>query len=53
MGNPTKKTTDEKPQKASMKDLPAPADHDAAIRGGLKKSEESKKIYDPKANKEL
>lgn len=54
MENPTTKTTDEKqPQKASIKDLPATADRDAAIKGGAKKSQEGGKNYDPKANKEL
>jgi hypothetical protein len=53
MASPTKKTMDEKPDKASIKDLPATDDRDAAIKGGLKKSGETQKNYDPKANKEL
>ena len=54
MANPTTKTTIEKqrPQKASMKDLPATARRDDAIKGGVKKSE-GKTNYDIKSNKEL
>jgi len=56
MRNSTTKTTDAKrqPQKTSMKDLPATPGRDEAIKGGLvKKSDETKKNYDIKANKEL